>query len=857
MKCKVFTRISLCLAVLFILAHIFHQVEASFTSPLTINFSYPIFPSAVDPNRIGGSGMEQVFRSGTVPASGVFAGLDPKNGVVPAGTTLEFFVGNAAAIGANDFVYAIKIQNSANSTLPLFTFQAGSCQGSNFTSIGYVKNTSGAVVNPTAGNFVSVLGQIVFSFNPQPIPPGEESTILFFTSPNPPSLVTSFIGGGSGPSSVSANIDQNLRLYSPCPVSLTTDKKIGCTAATVSDNPLTAVAGSPIFYQVSIRNNGETPLANIVINDPQLGGNISSQFLVNGAPFTGSLAPGQTALATIPATATASVMNTVSVAGEYLILTQQGAPTGQSLPLAEVPAAKLTDSTTLTVLPPPSIQAMLSVTPASFTALPQTLTYTLKATNTGTADLATMLDVDAKLKGVLQSPPPGLSIPAPPAFPLSQPLSAGAMTQVQFSITVNSVAGWLALADAGLTQAMFTMTAKGTLAAATADTCGTTTAANTSSATTTFTPPCTISLEKTVACDAGNGIPPDAEFTTNALVYPNSKVYYRYKVTNTSLLDSINNIAITDPGVSAAPINVGTLAAGEMKVINLPTTITHPVGLIPGTATVDGVCVHGAVSAQASADVRVIEPKITAQKLVNGVTEIANYQLGTELKYTLTATNDTTSGIPLNLTIDDPLLKVIPGVVIKDGNTSINLPYTKNVQPGSSVTIMATVTFATQDAFRAVSDAQFVLRNTMQLSAAVPNGAKVCALGANVPSLTKTAEAIVRFIPSPEPEVCIIRTCEPNCPPPVPGQAALVGTTPSTTKPGSLLLYNIYTSTQAASQDTALSLTNLGPQTTFAHMFLVDGRTCTVTDFFSCLSPNQTTQWLASELDRIFIWSRG
>lgn len=849
MKYKTFTRIGACLALLFLLAHLIHQVEASFTSPLNINFSYPLFPSSSDPSRVGGSGMEQVFRSSSVPASGVFANLDPKNGIAPAGTTLDFFVGNAGAIGANDFVYAFKITNSPSSTLPLFTFQTGSCQGSSFTSIGYVKNTSGAVINPTNATFVAFLGQLFFTFDNQPIPPGQESAILFFTSPDPPSLATSFIGGGSGPSSVSANIDPNLRLYSPCPVSLTTDKKIGCTAATVSDNALVAVTGSPIVYQVSIQNNGQTPLSNIVINDPQLGGNISSQFFVNNVPFTGTLSPGQTAIASIPATATASVSNTVTVAGEYLILTQQGTPTGQSLPLAEVPAAKLSDSTTLTVLPPPSIQAMMSVMPTSFTALPQTLTYTLKATNNGTADLATMIDVDAKLKGILLSPPPGLSIPAPPTFPASQPLTAGAMTQIQFSITVNSVAGWLALADAGLTQATFMMTAKGTLAAATADTCGTTTASHTSSATTTFTPPCTISLEKTIACDAGNGVPPDTEFTANALVYPNSKVYYRYKITNTSLLDSINNLVITDPAVTSAPINVGTLIAGEMKIINLPIIITHPVGPIPGTAIINGVCVHGEVSAQASADVRVIEPKITAQKLVNGVTEITNYQLGTELKYTLIATNDSTSGIPLDLTIDDALLKVIPGVVIKDGSTTVTLPYTKNVQPGNSVTVMATVTFATQEAFRAASDSQYVLRNTLQVSAAIPNGAKACSLGAIVPSLTQTAEAIVRFIPPPEPEVCIIRLCEPNCPTPTPGQTALVGTTPSSTKPGSLLFYNIYTSAPVASQDTALTLTNLGPQTIFGHVFLVDGRTCTATDFFSCLSPNQTSLWLASELD--------
>ncbi|HEX4950455.1 MAG TPA: hypothetical protein VFZ34_27565, partial [Blastocatellia bacterium] len=63
------------------------------------------------------------------------------------------------------------------------------------------------------------------------------------------------------------------------------------------------------------------------------------------------------------------------------------------------------------------------------------------------------------------------------------------------------------------------------------------------------------------------------------------------------------------------------------------------------------------------------------------------------------------------------------------------------------------------------------------------------------------------------------------------------------------LIYSIFTSSLNGSEDTGLTLTNVGPQTVFVHLFLIDGRSCTVADFFSCLSPAQTTFWLASELD--------
>lgn len=856
MKIKVFARLAAGILLIAGLFSLIYRVEASFTSPLTINFSYPLLPTPTDPSRVGGSGVQQIFRTGSVPATGIFAGLDPKNGMAPAGAALNFFAGNAAAIGATDFVYALKITNSANSTLPLYILQAGSCVGSKFTSIGFVKYNSGAAINPGAAA-IDIFGQLQFSFAGQRIPPGSESAILFFTSPDPPSLVTSFIGGGSFANSVSANIDPNLKFYSPCPVSLTTDKKIGCSAATVSDNPLTAIVGSPIVYQVSVNNNGETPLSNIVITDPQLGGNINSSFTVNGSPFVGTLAAGQTAIANLNSTATVNVTNTASVAGEYVILKQDGTPSGQTFLLSESPTAVLSDSTTLTVLAKPSIQSSMTVAPTSFTALPQILTYTLKATNNGTADISTVIDVDAKLKDIVANGKPGLTVSSPTTFPTTaQNLTAGAMKQVVVNITVNSVAGWQALADAGLTQSTFSMTATGTLNNVPAGSCGATSISSSSSAITSFTPPCTMEITKTIACDAGGGVPADGAFSSTALVYPASKVYYRYKVTNTSLIDAINSIAITDATAGVAIPAVGTLAAGAMKIIDVPVTITQPVGPIIDAVSVNGTCSMGAVPASTTSNVKVVAPKITAQQLVNGANLPIEYQIGEVLTFTLIATNDSTSGTPVDLTIDDVVLRTAPNVVIKNGSTMISLPYTvPNVLPGQAVTLTATVTFATLADFKIFADSGNNLNNVLDVRATLPGNVKACSLGVTTPPPPLTLSVVSPPIhvtpPTPTSEICIIQTCEPNCPAPLVGQSLMAKGNTSDDKPGSILLYNIYTSDQASAklENTALTLTNLGPKTIFTHMFMIDGASCSIQDFFACLSPNQTSFWNASELD--------
>jgi hypothetical protein len=70
-------------------------------------------------------------------------------------------------------------------------------------------------------------------------------------------------------------------------------------------------------------------------------------------------------------------------------------------------------------------------------------------------------------------------------------------------------------------------------------------------------------------------------------------------------------------------------------------------------------------------------------------------------------------------------------------------------------------------------------------------------------------------------------------------------------KAGSILIYNLYTSSSTnPAQNSRVSATNTsGTSAAFVHMFMIDGATCSVADSFTCLTAQQTSTFLASEMD--------
>jgi hypothetical protein len=85
-----------------------------------------------------------------------------------------------------------------------------------------------------------------------------------------------------------------------------------------------------------------------------------------------------------------------------------------------------------------------------------------------------------------------------------------------------------------------------------------------------------------------------------------------------------------------------------------------------------------------------------------------------------------------------------------------------------------------------------------------------------------------------------------------PGLAYPAESEASNDKAGSLLVYNIYTSSVSAPnlEDTQIDITNTNTVSpAVLHLFFVEGATCSVSDAFVCLTPNQTASFLTSDID--------
>ena len=68
-------------------------------------------------------------------------------------------------------------------------------------------------------------------------------------------------------------------------------------------------------------------------------------------------------------------------------------------------------------------------------------------------------------------------------------------------------------------------------------------------------------------------------------------------------------------------------------------------------------------------------------------------------------------------------------------------------------------------------------------------------------------------------------------------------------KAGSVLVFPYYTSKASTKADTRLSITNVGTQQAYAHIFLLDGATCQQADYSVCITPNGSFNFKASEVD--------
>jgi hypothetical protein len=644
-----------------------------------------------------------------------------------------------------------------------------------------------------------------------------------------------------------------------------------------------------VFYQIIVYNNGGTPLDNVMISDPKLknGGDLTSDFdpveirtgnpsagptAGTGRTFGGSsrrLLPNESVTkvfgpfkatkgAPVPGTSVAAGVNTASTKGDYLIFKTDGTASGQS-----VEVGPKTDQATLTVLAPAIVCQKLVNGVSSFTipdnaVYPFVLTYTLKGTNTGETNLNITLN-DPKLQGLIAAPPAGVSFGGDTIPKVCNNVAPGGMCQATVTLTLANAGAFAGIANAGTPgTSTNTMTASGTVTGLGSTICATgangTVTSTPCQATVTQVPPCSIDLTKDVACGT---IQAPGTFGPTVTALKNATVVYRYMVTNTGQ-DTLNNVVISDNKLTDPQFNVGTLTAGQTRTILVQTTAAT-VGQTINIATAQGNCASASrtvTSPQRTATLNVVDPTISCDKTVNGVQSLLDYVPGTQLTYKLTATN--TSVAPgatnLDLMIDDPIIRNLPGVACKrdDTNAAIVLPFTfTNVPPGASRSITCTVTFPDEASFKAASGGSNTLTNTMTVTASLTDQT-ICTAGVQF-QLTRNCQASVRLTPPPPPDTfCIVIPCEgAGCVPRDPGQLPPAESPVSDQKAGSVLIYNLYASStiNPGVENTRMNITNTGQGTVFVHLFFVDGSTCSVADSYICLSPNQTLAMLASDID--------
>ncbi|HMV85594.1 MAG TPA: M12 family metallo-peptidase [Blastocatellia bacterium] len=194
---------------------------------------------------------------------------------------------------------------------------------------------------------------------------------------------------------------------------------------------------------------------------------------------------------------------------------------------------------------------------------------------------------------------------------------------------------------------------------------------------------------------------------------------------------------------------------------------------------------------------------------------------GNRVQATLNINNNTNVSQNVVNTTTFTNLVGIPGSCVVTPNvgtctvTNTGLSYTGTLTAGTTVVI----TYLTQ------------VRDT------APTGAQVCTINNatfnGVPATTVTACATI------------------NCPLPGPGLPFPAAAEAGDQGAGSVLIYNVYTSgaTSGNTQNTRLNLTNSHPtRQAFVHLFFVS-ESCSVADSYVCLTANQTTSFLASDLD--------
>ncbi|MGE0886656.1 MAG: beta strand repeat-containing protein [Blastocatellales bacterium] len=285
--------------------------------------------------------------------------------------------------------------------------------------------------------------------------------------------------------------------------------------------------------------------------------------------------------------------------------------------------------------------------------------------------------------------------------------------------------------------------------------------------------------------------------------------------TPSALSTSCGGVVTANAGASSISLTGGTIAASGSCVISLNVRGTTPgpknntTSVITANETGPGLTSNTATVTVHPISISIADPAIC---------------LGTGglVGVTATVTNAVNSSQPVNFTATLPAqLLALPGTCTVNTGTC-------NVVNAGTVNWSGTL----------ASGQTVTIKYQAQVAETTPTGTQLCINSAAVfnGGTPVTVQACTTV----------------NCPSVGPGILPAGNSPVSDQKGGSILIYNIYTSSATASnsQNTRINLTNTEPtRPAIVHLFLIDGSSCVVADSLLCLTPNQTTSFLTSDID--------
>ena len=321
------------------------------------------------------------------------------------------------------------------------------------------------------------------------------------------------------------------------------------------------------------------------------------------------------------------------------------------------------------------------------------------------------------------------------------------------------------------------------------------------------------------------------------------------QMTNAAGLATFNNLAIDLPGVkqlTASATNLTSAVSNNFSILE-PCVLTCPADLTVGTTGTSSVVNYPSPTTTGACGTVTCSPASGASFPLGTTTVTCNSSLGARTcSFRVTVER-------VNFNVADPLVCSGPGntvtgtfTVTNNGNATVSANATVTLPaglvgvPGSGAASAGTVNVTN-------SAVTFQATLTAGQTATVSYQAQI---GDQVTPGTVLCSNLSVSFDGGSP--IIVPAClTVNCPSSHPGTIPPATAEASDQKPGSVLIYNIYTSgsTSGNTQNTRINITNSHPTLpAFVHLFFV-AEGCSVADSYLCLTANQTASFLASDLD--------